>query len=294
MNALKDETAMNVIKKLKDLFRNDVTKESSLRDNYIENKNEAINKICAYLSKYSCSADKNLAVLKLWIVTEERETEVAWADANFVKELKARLQQERVDAIKTIEISNVSLEEIQDIISKRKNNDILPIVKDRLYYRTHPISESKDVDSKTAQEAWLVCVGGEDKMEDRVIFLSPEKKVWNIGRSAKPTIIDINEIIIKDDCKEISRQHAAIVIEDGNFYLKCKEGGCRRRGGRLTKIIRGGGTKDELVSLSHKALPPLQEGDIIQLSKEVYLKFTHEEPSEKDTASAIQIIDDSF
>lgn len=261
-------------------------------ENYLENKNDAINIICGKLSRHSYATDKNLAVLQLWIINPNTDSEVSWADATFQKELKARLHQEMIEAIKNIEVICLKRDEFLKL--QEKEPLILQIVKDRIYYKTHAI-EKKEETVKKASVAWLVCIGGQENVRNKVIKLEPEtKQTWNIGRSEHPTVIDHNDIIINDDCKDISRQQAAIVIDDGNYYVKCKEGGCRNRGGRVTKIIRSNGQQEELMTLSHRALSYLKDGDVIQLSKSVYLRFTYTEPEDLDKPSALQQIDDSF
>lgn len=268
-------------------------KPSATKENYLENKNEALNIICGHLARYSYSTDKNLAILNLWVIAPETDSQVSWADANFLKELKIRLHQEMIEAVKNIEIKIVSLAELNLIIEH--DPLIKPMVENRLYYKTHASSEKSALNLKKAPSAWLMCIGGEDNVRDKVVRLDPESKsIWNIGRSEHPSIIDTNDVIIKDECKDISRQQAAIIIDDGNYYVKCKEGGCRARGGRVTKIIRTNRLQEELVSLSHRALPYLKEGDVIQLSKSVYFRFTYIEPENLDKPSALQKVDDSF
>lgn len=265
----------------------------SSTENYIENKNEALNIICGHLARYSYSTDKNLAVLNLWVVMPETDSQVSWADANFLKELKARLHQEMIEAVKNIEIKSVTLHELNNIVSQ--DSQIKPMVEKRLYYTTHALSGKSDLALRKALQAWLICIGGEEYVRDRIVKLDPESQnIWNIGRSEKPSVVDTNDIVINDNCKDISRQQCAIVIDDGKYYLKCYEGGCRARCGRVTKIIRTNRQPDELVSLSHRALPHLNEGDVIQLSKSVYYRFTYEEPEVLNKPSALKQVDDSF
>lgn len=294
---------MKLFEKFKELFQGEVNIGSATRqadtnsvsstENYLENKNEALNIICGHLARYSYSSDKNLAVLDLWVVMPETDSQVSWADANFLKELKIRLHQEMIEAIKNIEIKSVTLSDLNNIISR--DSLISPMVENRLYYKIHALSEKSDVALCKASPAWLICIGGEENVIDRIVRLDPDvQTVWNMGRSKRPSVVDINDIVINDDCKDISRQHCAIVIDDGKYYLKCKEGGCRARGGRVTKIIRANRQREELVSLSHRALSHLNEGDVIQLSKSVYYRFSYIEPEDFGRSSAIQQLDDSF
>lgn len=294
---------MKLFNKIKDLFQGEEnisspsnqgeTNSVSSTENYLENKNEAINIICGRLARYSYSTDKNLAVLNLWVVMPQTDSQVSWADANFLKELKTRLSQERIEAVKRIELKSVSLPELNNIISQ--DPLIKPMVQNRLYYKTHALSEQSDMTLRKASIAWLICIGGDENVRERIVQLDPESQtLWNIGRCERPSVIDTNDIVINDDCKDISRQQCAIVIDDGKYYLKCKEGGCRARGGRVTKIIRSNRLQEELVSLSHRALSHLKEGDVIQLSKSVYYRFTYKEPEIQNKPSALQQVDDSF
>lgn len=288
---------MSIIDKLKGLFyeednSNNSSVSKSTKENYLENKNDALNLICGHLARYSYSSDKNLEVLEMWVVIPENESEVFWADGNFLKDLKARLHQEMIEAIKEIKLNTITSEELKTI--KAQDSQLKAMVEHRLYYKTY--AKKKNVESeRKASVAWLVCIGGQENVRNKVIKLEPEtKQTWNIGRSEHPTVIDHNDIIINDDCKDISRQQATIVIDDGNYYVKCKEGGCRNRGGRVTKIIRSNGQQEELMTLSHRALSYLKEGDVIQLSKSVYLRFTYTEPEDLNKPSALQQVDDSF
>lgn len=266
---------MGLIDKLKDLFRDDVPESPKKEkvENYIENKNEAITLISRHLSRYSESRDPNLEVLRLWVVSPATDTQVEWADGNFVRELKTRLHQERIDAIKAIEVTSVSPANLKDLIAGKPN--VYPIVADRLYYSTGRRIET----AVTAPKAWLECVEGREYVEDPVVALdNTGSKIWNIGRSRNPSGSEVNEIAIKDNCLDISRQQAAIVAAGGRYYLKCKPGGCRIRGGCVTKIERADGRQYELVSLDFDGLPPLDEGDRIQLSKTVFYRFTYTDP----------------
>lgn len=256
---------------------NDLKLAFSSGENYIENKNEALNIICGHLARYSYSTDRNLAVLNLWVIAPESDSQVSWSDANFIKELKSRLHQERIDSIKNIEIKTVSMAEFGVIIERDQH--IMPMVENRLYYKTHALTDTSELNSNKASSAWLICIGGIENVHDKIFKLDPEtKNIWNIGRSEHPSILDTNDVVINEDCKDISRRQGAIIVDDGKYYMKCKDGGCRARGGRVTKILRTDGLQEELVSMSHRALSHLKEGDVIQLSKSVYFRFSYKQP----------------
>lgn len=281
---------MSIIQSIKILFKH--------KENFIENKNDALNTICSRLSRFSYSSDRNLEVLELWVISTLDDNHVEWADGSFIKELKSRLQQEQITGIKSIELHHISTADISNLLSKDKA--ILPIEEGRLYYKTHAdsVASSGSVSIHDSSPAWLVCIGGKEYVSQKIYELdSTLLSVWNIGRTEKPSVVEKNDIFILDDCKGIDKLHAAIILDDGKFYLKCKPMGCRTRNGRnkvFTKIIRANGIKEELVTLSHRALPCLKEGDVINLSDLVYLRITFNNPHITSTPSALQGVDESF
>lgn len=279
---------MSIIQSIKRLFNH--------KENFIENKNDALNIICSHLSRYSRSTDRNLAVMELWVVSTFDGNQVEWADGSFIKELKSRLQQELITGIKAIELHHIYPDDISDLLSG--DNMVLPIIEGRLYYRTHGFSDQSSVSIHGLTSAWLVCIGGIESVNQKIYELDPkERGVWNIGRSERPSVVEKNDIVILDDCKGISRLHAAIILDEGKYYLKCKPRGCRARNGQnkvFTKINRANGIEEELVTLSHKALPFLKEGDVINLSNLVHFRITFNNPHTRSTSSALQGVDESF
>lgn len=276
---------MSIIQSIKRLLNH--------KENFIENKNDALNIICSHLSRYSRSTDRNLAVLELWIVSTLDDEHVEWADGTFIKELKSRLQQELITGIKSIELHHISPDDICGLITGE--NMILPIIKGRLYYRTHGISEQGSTSIHGFAPAWLVCIGGVENVNQKIFELEPNTRyVWNIGRSENLSVVEKNDIVILDDCKGISRLHAAIILDEGKYYLKCKPRGCRAKNNHnkvFTKINRANGIEEELVTLSHKALPYLKEGDIINLSNLVYFRITFNNPHINSVPFAHQGVD---
>ncbi len=279
---------MSIIQSIKRLFKH--------KENFIENKNDALNIICSHLSKYTRSSDRNLAVLELWVVSSSDDYHVAWADASFIKELKSRLQQELITGIKAIDLHNISPDDISGLLSGNKM--VLPIIDGRLYYRTHGFSEEGSVTIHGTASAWLICIGGLEYVNQKIYELEPKVHgLWNIGRSESPSVTEKNDIVILDDCKGVSRLHAAIIFDEGKYYLKCKPRGCRTRNGQnkvFTKIIRINGIEEELVTLSHRALPFLKEGDVINLSDLVHFRITFNNPHTESALSALQGVDESF
>ena len=170
---------MSIIQSIKRLFNH--------KENFIENKNDALNIICSHLSRYSCSTDRNLAVLELWVVSTLDDDHVEWADGTFIKELKSRLQQELITGIKTIELHHISPDDISDLICS--DNMTLPIIEGRLYYKTHGISEQSSISIHGLVPAWLVCIGGLENVNQKIFELEPNTRcVWNLGRSEPPQL----------------------------------------------------------------------------------------------------------
>ena len=105
---------------------------------------------------------------------------------------------------------------------------------------------------------------------------------YNIGIGSHPTVQGnlrrINHIAVDDNPegtgydqnKFVSRQHAAITYsKEAGFMLKAETGGTRVAGKR-THILRN----NEMVELVNPLVQvPLKDGDIIVLSKNVYLLF---------------------
>ena len=155
---------MSIIDKLKGLFyeednsNNSSSASKSTKENYLENKNDALNLICGHLARYSYSSDKNLEVLEMWVCIPENESEVFWADGIFLKDLKTRLHQEMIEAIKEIKLNTITSEELKTI--KAQDPQLKPMVEHRLYYKTY--AKKKNVESeRKASVAWLVCIGGQ-------------------------------------------------------------------------------------------------------------------------------------
>ncbi|MCM1319951.1 MAG: hypothetical protein NC217_06175 [Muribaculaceae bacterium] len=252
-------------------------KKPAASNNYIENKSDALQLITTCLSKYSYSKDKNLGLLELWVIRDENSDIVNWADEEFLDELRAALHQQCIDAVKRIRVYSPTYQEFIDIKKARPN--IIPIERTRIYYHTSAIGAAP-IEQVMGKAAWLVCVKGEDAVQQQIVPLDPSnKRQWNIGRGLNDTSLAApNDIIINSDCRDVSRNQAAILNDSGHYYLACHKGGCRALGGTVTKIIRANGAEQELRSLSPKILSPLSEGDIIMLAHTVYYRFTYQKP----------------
>lgn len=248
-------------------------KKAAAEKTYIETLREAVTLICGYLGKYAWSADKNLAVLELWIIRRAESGEVSFADDNFVNELKQALIEDNITAVKKIELHTFTYREFLEI--KKTMPDIEAIDATRLYYRTHAFAGSAVDAAARGKDAWLVCSKGEEFVEQPVYHMDiAHKQLWNIGRSRQPSETLSNDIVIKSEQTSVSRTHAAIRVIEGRYYLTCREGGLNK-----TKIFRQDGkAQSPFTADNFRELPPLSEGDIISLSGCVSLRFTLKQP----------------
>lgn len=122
---------------------------------------------------------------------------------------------------------------------------------------------------------------GSLKQEEYLLDTAADnKKMYCIGRgdiSTKGGVFRENDIIINDVEPNpaiaelnnyVSSSHANIEVRDGGFYIRAMQGGLAN--GNATKYIRDGKVfKLETDSMSY----PLQDGDLIELGRKVYLKF---------------------
>lgn len=134
--------------------------------------------------------------------------------------------------------------------------------------------------SETANYATISVLDGYGSLLNGTIRIEPDK-TYNIGRGKQTQtsagMIRVNDIVIDDDpcCtayernKYVSRCHAHI---SKGFLLYVDEGGTRLNKNR-TRIQREGFNEPiDLMSNTHTPVP-LQNGDIIELGKNVMLRF---------------------
>ena len=120
-------------------------------------------------------------------------------------------------------------------------------------------------------------------MKPSYILDSDKKKIYHIGRgtaSRKGGKYRVNDIVIKDkeadsdllQCNmHVSSTHADIVFKNNRYYIKAAIGGCRAIGGSPTKVVRD----EKATELRDTTfLCPLEDGDIIELGKNVLLMFS--------------------
>lgn len=244
------------------------------KGNYLENKSNAVMAICKHLYKYAYSNHRNMAVLEIWIVNPGDTNIVGYNDHEFEKDLQTKLAQEQITAVHKINNNApVSPARIAEMLAA--DSKIEAVIEGQIYCKLHAIDHADKVTSTAhAREAWLVCVIGEDKVQDKVYHLDPSKKTsWNIGRCEKVSPIIANDIVILPDCNQVSREQARLFVEDGKYFLQRKERGTR------TKILRvASQEEEELFTTEPHERKHLNEGDHINLNKQVYYRLTFLNP----------------
>ncbi len=94
----------------------------------------------------------------------------------------------------------------------------------------------------------------------------------------------------------VSSTHADIVFKNNRYYIKAAIGGCRAIGGSPTKVVRD----EKATELRDTTLLyPLEDGDIIELGKNVLLMFSLSGEdimpnNYGNTSNNAMIVDDSF
>jgi len=132
-------------------------------------------------------------------------------------------------------------------------------------------------------KACITSVLGFGTLSQNEYFLDPKQKtIYHIGRGEigrYETYLN-NDIVIKADesdpeqkekNRNVSSTHAEIVFKNNIFHLKALPRGCRFTGGSATKIVRSENKPIELEDTI--TLYPLYNGDLIELGKNVLLKF---------------------
>lgn len=243
------------------------------KGNYLENKSKAVLAICNHLYKYAYSNRRDLAVLEVWIVNPEETEILDYNDPEFMKDLESALAQEQITGVRRINHNApVSMAEIRAM--QAKDGKIEAVIEGEIYCKLHAIEHSAKAESAVkAPEAWLVCVLGDEMVQTKVYHLDPTKKTsWHIGRCERISPFSINDIVILPECTTISREQARLLVEDGKYFLQRKERGSR------TKILRASGEEEELFTTEPRELKWLDEGDHININKQIYYRFTYINP----------------
>lgn len=265
------------------------------RETFIENRSTAFDLICKHLSRFANNKDVILSrnnVLNLWVVRPSNDSEIPFVDAHFDEDLLIKLNQAGIEFIELIKKAAIPKSYIDHII---QFNGAETISEGRLYYKLSEGQRSKEdhneapseqpynIEDNSSLQAHLICIKGQEYLSGKTFLIDAEqKKEWNIGRGTHSVS---NDIVINDDYRDISRRHAAVVWDDGEWYGRCREGSCRNlmdnADGPSTKIRRINSDIIEELGLHHRKKNPLKDGDVIILSKELELLFTLSPDSKK-------------
>lgn len=218
------------------------------------------------------------------------------------------------------ELTNAFLEKIGSkslqIILKPKSEaeDCISLIDNQVYYKwgkadTSVDDKPKEIPYERVVASVSIIEGTGSMMKPSYVLDSDRKKIFHIGRgvtSRKGGKYRVNDIVIKDkeadhdllECNaHVSSTHADIVFKNNKFYIKAAIGGCRAIGGSPTKLVRN----EKATELRDtNLLYPLEDGDIIELGKNVLLVYSLTDDSslpinfEKERPNNAMSIDDSF
>ena len=153
----------------------------------------------------------------------------------------------------------------------------------KISFRAIPVGAS-GIQEDQVLTAAISIVNGFGTLTSAPVQLSSEQKTpYHIGRgifSPATGIYRRNTISIKDDetdpvqkerNEHVSRAHADIIFHSGHFCLRALPGGCRAEDGASTKVVR----RENAIELRDTyTYFPLEDGDLIELGKNVLLQFS--------------------
>lgn len=250
---------------------------------------------------------ENLVII---VIRNEEDDDMAkydWIGKRFEDDLRRELTNAFLD-----KIGSKSLQIV--LQPKSETEGCLSLIDNQVYYKWGKTDLSQEETSKESPYKRVVAsisiVEGTGSMiKPKYILDSDNKKTYHIGRgvtSRKGGKYRVNDIVIKDKEADqelgqnnghVSGTHADIVFKNNKFYLKAAIGGCRAIGGSPTKIVRNE-TEIELRDMA--LLYPLEDGDMIELGKNVLLAYSlnddnlSETTFEETKSNNAMSIDDSF
>lgn len=222
--------------------------------------------------------------LTIVVIRNEEDDDMAkydWIGKRFEDDLK-------------LELTNAFLEKIgskslQVILKpKSETEDCITLIDNQVYYKwgkgdTSVDDKPKEIPYERIIASVSIIEGTGSMMQPSYVLDSERKKIFHIGRgvtSRKGGKYRVNDIVIKDkeadhdllECNaHVSSTHADIVFKNNKFYIKAAIGGCRAIGGSPTKLVRN---EKETELRDTNLLYPLEDGDIIELGKNVLLVFS--------------------
>lgn len=250
---------------------------------------------------------ENLVII---VIRNEEDDDMAkydWIGKRFEDDLKRELTNAFLE-----KIGSKSLQII--LKPKSETGDCISLIDNQVYYKwgkadAYVDDKPKEIPYERVVASVSIIEGTGSMMQPSYVLDSERKKIFHIGRgvtSRKGGKYRVNDIVIKDkeadhgllECNaHVSSTHADIVFKNNKFYIKAAIGGCRAIGGSPTKLVR-----DEKATelRDTNLLYPLEDGDIIELGKNVLLVYSLKDDSslpmnfEKERPNNAMSIDDSF
>lgn len=250
----------------------------------IEKRAFVINEMIKKFRSSTGTDTKLMENLVIVVIRNEEDDDMAkydWIGKRFEDDLKRELTNAFLE-----KIGSKSLQII--LKPKSETEDCISLIDNQVYYRwgkadTTVDDKSKEIPYERVVATVSIIEGTGSMMKPSYILDSDKKKVYHIGRgitSRKGGKYRVNDIVIKDkeadsellQCNgHVSSTHADIVFKNNRYYIKAAIGGCRAIGGSPTKVVRN----EKATELRDTTLLyPLEDGDIIELGKNVLLMFS--------------------
>ena len=276
----------------------------------IDKRAFVINELLKKFRSSTGTDTKLLENLVIIVIRNEEDDDMAkydWIGKRFEDDLKRELTNAFLE-----KIGSKSLQII--LKPKSETEDCISLIDNQVYYKwdkadTSVDDKPKEIPYERVIASVSIIEGTGSMMQPSYVLDSDRKKIFHIGRgvtSRKGGKYRVNDIVIKDkeadhdllECNaHVSSTHADIVFKNNKFYIKAAIGGCRAIGGSPTQLVR-----DEKATelRDTNLLYPLEDGDIIELGKNVLLVYSLTEDSslpmnfEKERPNNAMSIDDSF
>lgn len=250
----------------------------------IDKRAFVINELLKKFRSSTGTDTKLMENLTIIVIRNEEDDDMAkydWIGKRFEDDLRRELTNAFLD-----KIGSKSLQIV--LKPKSETEGCLSLIDNQVYYKWDKTDKSNDNPPKEAPYvrvlATLSIIEGAGSMIKPTYTLDSDiKKVYHIGRgvtSRKGGKYRINDIVIKDKEADqellqynahVSSTHADIVFKNNKYYIKAAIGGCRAIGGSPTKVVRN---ENATELRDTTLLYPLEDGDIIELGKNVLLIYS--------------------
>lgn len=276
----------------------------------IDKRAFVINELLKKFRSSTGTDTKLMENLTIIVIRNEEDDDMAkfdWVGKRFEDDLRRELTNAFLD--------NIGSKSLQIVLKpKSETEGCLSLIDNQVYYKWGKTDKSNDNPPKETPYvrvlATLSIIEGTGSMIKPTYTLDSDiKKVYHIGRgvtSRKGGKYRINDIVIKDKEADqellqynahVSSTHADIVFKNNKYYIKAAIGGCRAIGGSPTKVVRN---ENATELRDTTLLYPLEDGDIIELGKNVLLIYSLSDeelltniPNKHKSNNAMSI-DDSF